>query len=219
MNKEPKKLEGDQVSALETISSQMESQPETRRRFIKKAIATAPVILTVTAGPAWATRLNCTASGQASFIPGGSLDPCGGEGCSPGFWAQRTDMWAVINPPPSPQSTTFKEIFDGSDAFGDSLLVAVLEGKKQNLTVEFPGGNCNLKNESKCLNAIIAFGSQAAAAWFNSMSPVSFELTPDAIVDLFNLRYGEGDYGQMEAEKDMLDEYNNRGTLVTGFCS
>ena len=106
MSENLRKVNDNQAEALEYLSSKMESQPETRRRFIKKAIATAPVILTVTAGPVWA-RTNCTLSGQLSMNP--SLEPCEGEGCSPGFWGQRPDMWP--NPPIDPQTATFYEVF------------------------------------------------------------------------------------------------------------
>lgn len=55
-----------------------------RRSFIKAALATAPVILTVTSKPVWAAQ-SCTASGQMSGNLSGQQVTC--DGFSPGYWS------------------------------------------------------------------------------------------------------------------------------------
>src|SRR5210317_2302862 len=88
MSENLRKVNDGEVETLEYLASKMESQIDTRRRFIKKAIATAPVILTVTAGPVWAGVRNCTPSGQLS----GNLSKQDGPpccGCSAGYWKNK----------------------------------------------------------------------------------------------------------------------------------
>jgi hypothetical protein len=216
MNKDSKEQKVDQFSALEEVASHIESQTDTRRRFIKKAIATAPVILTVTAGPVWATKKACTYSGQMSLTPTNySLEPCdGGEGCSPGFWKKHIGVW------PSPYKTLdlFKDVFF-IDTFykngGEANLLDVLVGK--DLEVILPSG-VGEKDVKKTTQALINLGEAAVAALLNAASTVAYDLPVDdipamgleGVIGLFGRAYNSADKIAIESLKDTFDYFNNQ---------
>jgi len=86
-------------STQKNISSEAE-QAASRRRFIKRAVGTSPVVLSLASRPAWG--LNCSLSGLMSATHASHHDmntPCEnwGSGCTPGFWKSNPKAWKVFN--------------------------------------------------------------------------------------------------------------------------
>lgn len=211
MDKELKEQRVDQLpvveeSALEEAVSRMQSQSETRRRFIKKAISTAPVIFTLTAGPVWA-RQNCTWSGQHSVNP--SLEPCYGEGCSPGYWKNHLSRWHYSFPPSLPFDDCFHV-----NAFPLLTLEDVITNEYEDPE------QWDLWNFSKNFREMLrVLGFHAVAALQNSATEVAFNLTVEQVTKLFRRRYRlarrTNNPQILERLKNRFDLLNNQGG---GFC-
>ena len=189
MQKEPKEQRLGQAEALEYLSSKMESQIDTRRRFIKKAIATAPVILTVTAGPVWAKVRNCTPSGRLS----GNLSKQDGPpccGCSPGYWKN-----IKKHPWPIPYDDLWGDHFASGGPLDGYTLLGVL------------------KNEPKIPNRKYEqFGFHAVAAYLNSIQAphwdCNFGYSTIKVLNMVDNAYMFGDDSKMEQVKDILEILN-----------
>jgi hypothetical protein len=110
----------------------------------------------------------------------------GGEGCTPGYWKQEQhfDSW----PSPYYPEMQFSDVFE--DAFpGQTLLDVVSTG----------GGGLE------------ALGRHAVAALLNGASDgVSYDLTADQVIDMFNDIY-PGTEDEYEALKDIFANYNEQG--------
>lgn len=207
MDKELKTQRVDQLpvveeSALEEAVSRMESQSETRRGFIKKAISTAPVILTLTAGPVWA-RQNCTWSGQHSVNP--SLEPCYGEGCSPGFWKNHLSRWHYNLRP----DLSFDDCV-GVNVFGTLTLEEVI---KDEYVDPEQWDLWNFKKNFR--NMLRVLGFQTVAALQNSATEVAYPLTVEQVMNKFRRVFRKAMRTQnaksLERLKDLFDQLNNQG--------
>ena len=139
-----------------------------------------------------------TASVNASNTLGGyiwfkfkkvDLPPRGGQGCTPGYWRQEQhfDSWVGYVP-----TQLFSTVF--ADAFpGKTLGQVVATG-------------------SAGLNAL---GRHAVAALLNASSAgVSFDMTPQQVIDAFNAAYASGNARRIEELKNRLDMLNNQGCLL-----
>ena len=185
-------------------TSQIGSLGKGRRRFIKTAIVTAPVILTVAGRPVWAG--NCSYSGQLSGNLSDSDEPCGGEGCSPGYWCHHLDMWYRAFPP----RMLFEDAFDGVDAFPDASLYKVL---CRVVRVRPPSG-CSFgcpKERENWADMLRRLGRQSVAALQNAATGVSYDLNVAEVVSLFCEAYDSCDVQFMERVKNQLDALNNQG--------
>jgi hypothetical protein len=177
--------------ACESISTGMKSPDKGRRQFIKKAIVTAPVILTVTSRPVWAT--NCTWSGQLSGNLSDAGPPCGGEGCSAEYWAANTEKWHYE----FCVTKLFNDVFE-VNAFKDTPTPATLG---QVIT-----GNANPEQPPNCNKKDLAaeLARQAVAALENSATAVSFELPVCQVKYWFEFYY----YGPCEGVNSLQEGIN-----------
>ena len=109
-------------------------------------------------------------------------DDGGGEGCTPGFWRNHSDVW------PIPTDTDFDTTF-GRDAFDPDI--TMLEA------VDLRGGGLN------------ALSRHAAAAYLNVVSPVvSYDLTAAEVIAAFQAAFDSGDYN---TTKNMFEALNELG--------
>ncbi len=116
--------------------------------------------------------------------------PPGGEGCTPGFWRNRADVF----PAPYSPGTTLGSVFTGLPAAYASLTFAE--------ALALGGGD---------LNALLR---QAVAALLNAASAdVDYPLSVAQVLAMTNAAIASGDY---EATKDLFDELNN--LTAPGFC-
>jgi hypothetical protein len=193
MAKELKEQRVDQLpvveeSFLEEVASHIESQSETRRRFIKKAIATAPLILTVTAGPVWAR--NCTPSGLLS----GNLSKADGPpccGCTPGYWKNHTNKWIGLIP-----EMLWTDAFPCS---GYELDLLTLEMIFDN-TAKVPA------------SPIEQFGFHAVAALLNALSALDRGCTFISVAEVKQIvcdAYGTGLMNQVVEDLTIMNEFNS----------
>ncbi|NIS91058.1 MAG: hypothetical protein GTN98_13435 [Woeseiaceae bacterium] len=113
-------------------------------------------------------------------------DRPGGEGCTPGYWKQEHHFadWTAPYAPDDLFATYFE------DAFADRTLLEVLK----------KGGG-----------GLDALGRHTVAALLNSASgEVSYDLTPQEVIDAFNAVY-PGSKGDYESLKNEFEEFNEQG--------
>jgi hypothetical protein len=186
--------------ACGNISTGMKSPDKRRRQFIKKAIVTAPVILTVTSRPVWAR--NCTWSGQLSGNLSDAGEPCGGEGCSADFWAGNLDKWHYD----FCVTKLFNDVFEVR-AFKDNPTPATLLQVITGNANPWPA-NCNDKDLVKEL------ARQAVAALQNSATTVSFELPVCEVKYLFRDYYS----GNCDGMQAGIAYFKSQNELGSQFC-
>jgi hypothetical protein len=110
----------------------------------------------------------------------------GGQGCTPGYWKQEHHFadWTEPYVPDDLFSAHFE------DAFPGSTLVQVADGNGGGLT---------------------ALGRHTVAALLNAANPeVSYDLTPQEVIDAFNAVY-PGSKGDYETLKNQLEGFNEQG--------
>jgi len=202
--KEQNRSEVEQTPTSKDSSTGMNLRSKDRRRFIKRTIATAPFILTVASRPAWAC--NCTLSGQLSGNLSDQDGCCEGQGCSPGYWKNHTDMWHDKFPP----NELFYYVF-GVDAFPESTLwqvIAMAEGGSN--VVMNPAASCAGALPGNYYNMLRQLGFHSVAALQNSATAVNFDLTVDQVITIFVDAYENCNKEQMESAKNELDTLNNQ---------
>jgi hypothetical protein len=107
-----------------------------------------------------------------------------GDGCTPGYWKQNQhfDSWTELYTP----DTLFSDVFD--DAFPGLTLLDVLN---------LEGGDLD------------ALGRHVVAAFLNAASQdVSYNLTVDEVIDLFNEAFSDGDTTDL---KNLFEYFNEQG--------
>jgi len=189
-------------SALEKAASRMESQSETRRRFIKKAIASAPVILTVTAGPVWAR--NCTFSGRLSGNLSGKNalgPPC--CGWTPGKY-KKLDNW--ISGMVEPDALWWDTFFCSPEALEDLTNYEVI-----NLAV---GGRRPPGMVKLAAHAVAALNNAYIAKPYGPCDCV-FGLSPDQVIKMVQYAC---DSGNLETIKDRLEFMNETEGDFEEYC-
>jgi len=192
--------EGDKILQPEIESGQAESQGESRRKFIIKGIAAAPIILTVSSRPVWAYW--CGLSGQYSGNQSQPYEPCGGQGCSPGgFKNHIPDWWHPAIPPETPFGlgidTPYGPIPSVTDPFlnaptmeqvivakqkdlGDTLFIDPEYLEDCVLSVKL---SASKKPEDYCSNQILSAAQHFVAAIQNAaLDSVSYERTLDQVI-------------------------------------
>ena len=110
----------------------------------------------------------------------------GGHGCTPGYWKQGHHFadWTAPYDPSDPFSDHFE------DAFPGRTLVQVIDG----------GGG-----------GLDALGRHTVAALLNAANPeVSYDLTPQEVIDTFNNVY-PGSKDDYESLKDWFEDFNEQG--------
>jgi hypothetical protein len=114
------------------------------------------------------------------------LEPCGGEGCTPGYWRQEQHFgnWTA----PYTPETLFSDVFE--DAFPDMTLLDV---------VWLGGGGLN------------ALGRHTVAALLNAASPdVAYSMSVTDVIDDFNAVY-PGTKDDYNGLKDIFEGFNESG--------
>lgn len=187
--------EADRAATPEDHSPETESAAKGRRQFIKKAIVTAPVILTVTSQPVWAawTSRRCTISGDMSGNLSGHEEEDCGEGCTPGFWKKAT--W-----PDGDDNLKNKPYGD----FFDVESTLNWKGSGQDFTLF----QCVLKDPPVSSEEMLAF--HAVAAYLNALHPgIDYVYTPNQVI--FYVQQAYNNMYSFEYVKDNFDYLNNRG--------
>ncbi|WJW74430.1 hypothetical protein QVG61_07850 [Thiohalobacter sp. IOR34] len=144
-----------------------------RRRFVKSALVTAPVMLTVASRPALAGA-RCTLSGMMSGNLSGPTETC--EGCTPGYWRQQQHFGSWMSPysPTDPKTfwTDVLPAFPGMPA-GLTLIDALC----------LKGGNYN----ALARHTVAALLNGA----YNRMNPggLNFGYTDQDVIDLYTDHY------------------------------
>jgi hypothetical protein len=169
-DKEQNRSEVEQAPTPKDGSTGMNLLGKDRRRFIKRAIIAAPFILTVTSRPVWAA--NCTLSGQLSGNLSDGDEPCGGQGCSPGYWKNHTVMWHDAFQPDDLFDVVFKvNPFDPDTP----TLYQIID--------KYLGPNDPFEP------LVLVLGFHAVAALQNAATTVSFDLTVDQVINSVNEAY------------------------------
>lgn len=180
---------------------------EGRRRFAKGLAVSAPVIMTLAGRPVWAAR-NCSESGQLSGNLSDELafGPCGGEGCSPGFWKNNGIGWHYDYP----TGANFNAVFRVTAFEAGATLEDVILGSAEPLV---PAG-CGFGNEQPWKNALRQLGFHAVAALQNAATSVSYDLTvAEVILSVRNSTtdaVSNCDKGYLETTKTSLETLNNQ---------
>ncbi len=184
------------------------AQPsESRRRLVKGAVVSAPVIMSLASRSAWA-RSACSYSGQMSGNMSPVDEPCGGEGCTTGFYKNHAGLWH----PEFPPMAVYNDVF-GVDAFPGMTLADVIglcetNAKDMNHdSIVVPAG-CT--PEAGCFNVLVQLGYQSVAALQNAATEVSYDLMVVDVVQMVQMAYGAGTKEAMEAAKDQFDMFNNQ---------
>lgn len=196
---------------------------ESRRKFLKGAAATTPVLLTIASRPVWAR--NCTLSGQLSGnLSNQDDEPCSGEGCTPGYWHNRGSSigaWSKLFPEDMP----FVEAFQ-RDAFPGKTLYEVVNPEDrlgaddmnlpQNCSISyFEGGkksdsDDDHKHKRPCVNALRQLGFHAVAALQNAATAVKYDLNVETVIASFQASYDTGTQGSMEDTKSAFAKLNEQ---------
>ena len=107
-------------------------------------------------------------------------EPGGGEGCTPGFWKNHTDVWPIST------GDDFDTIF-GRNAFTPDI--TMLEA------VALKGGQLK------------ALSRHAAAAYLNAFSPlVNYDMTTAEVIAAFQAAFDSGSYNTTKNEFEALNE-------------
>jgi len=216
--------------------SKLDDKASTRRRFIKGAISTTPVILSLANRPAWGT--DCSLSGIMSATHASHHDTstsCNnmGSGCTPGFWKQNAKAWRLTGCKPG----NCKESDDDDDDYKKKHKRRYKRSYKSGW---YTVNGCRTKNGCKdydntgtkfseifgagyssetCMQMLHRHpGSlefHAIAAVFNCMAfPSSYGYTASYIVEVYQRIVDEGDGAKISALHDTLDYLNNRGCPI-----
>lgn len=215
----------DDKQSIDNLDSNQENQTnETRRKLTKAGIASVPVMLTLSSRPVWAR--SCSVSGQMSGnLSDANEEPCGGQGCTPGFWKTHSfSHWS----PQFPPDELFMTVF-GVDAFPGLSLYEVINLRCADLNdgpildmVGLPGSCFFMApppvaiQERQVRQAIIQLGFHAVAALQNAATEVSYDLTVMQVTDMFAAAYSSCSKASIEDLKDILDTYNNQGCPFGG---
>ena len=215
-----------------------------RRRFIKGAISTTPVILSLANRPAWG--VNCTLSGMLSATHASHHDqnaPCEttGLGCTPGFWKSNPSAWKVFGGAYSPgnvlscpavsdyynhHSNSSSSYYDKQTKcylldLGGGIKVSVKDGAQDwdNTGTKFSDFFGSGYYSETCMQMLQLYeGSlefHAIAAVLNALAfPADYGYSASYIVDVYRQIVDEGDGAKISALHDTLDYLNNRGCPI-----
>ncbi len=121
-----------------------------------------------------------------------------GEGCTPGFWKNHTNIW-----PPTGYSPgqTLESVFNVPDSLGidnDTLMDAL----------EYGGGPGTLGMAKNLLR-------QAVAALLNSAHPdINYSMSTSQVISQVNAALASGSRSTMETLKNKLDMFNSLGCPI-----
>lgn len=193
-------LKSDQ-EGLDSSDNSASNSSASRRRLLKIAVKSAPVVLTVSSRPVWAR--NCTLSGQLSgnLSDQGGGGVCAGEGCTPGYWKNHPQSWHMSAQP----ELLFDSVF-GTNVFPNLSLGQVI-GLCGNTQISQADINIVC---SKCHNLMIMLGFHAVAALQNAATAVQYDLTVEEVIAGVRSAYQSRSKYQIEAMKDRLDTLNNQ---------
>ena len=127
-----------------------------------------------------------TATATRTGTPQATATSSTGDGCSPGFWKEHTEVWGPSGYAPN---DSFESVF-GRDVFSNdpSLLDVLNKG----------GGGVN------------ALSRQAVAALLNASHPLGgYPMTADAVIQAYEAAIDSGDPLVIESQKNVFDAFNN----------
>lgn len=200
----------DQHDDLEKTATTRTDLPDAARRRFATAGLIAPVILTLSGRTAWATGGhggwgggggNCTESGMLSGNLSDPGPPCGGEGCSPGYWKNHTERWHPNYPP----TAMFHSVF-GVNAFPGASLYSVIWQQAEPYIETCTGGQLD-----HCKGKLKVLGFHTVAALQNAATEVSFKYDTFAVKAKFLAVYLSGSKQAIEWLKNEFDAENNMG--------
>ena len=148
-------------------------------------------------GPAGSNILYGAQGRMISFDNGGTK-PCdceqtGGEGLTPGFWKNHTDLWVTCTP-----DQTLESVFDVPDHLG-------LDDKTLLEALNF-GGGTSVKGAAQNL-----FRHAVAAILNASHTLVEYALTSGSIIAQVNTALASNSVTTINTLKNQLDLFNNAG--------
>lgn len=182
---------------------------ENRRKFLKGAVVSAPVILSIASRPVWAR--GCSLSGQLSgnLSDAQAEEPCQGEGCSSKYWC--------INGHRFHQNYPADMMFDnafGVNAYpGKSLMQVCSHVEDQEMVLPY---NCQgtmmdgNDGNQQCYNELRDLGSQAVAALQNAASPLKYDLNVESVIASFQAAYNLGTLEAIEETKLAFKRLNSQ---------
>lgn len=177
-----------------------------RRRLLKGALGTAPLVLSLKARPVLGSG-GCTVSGLLSGNLSGPAPSC--EGCTPGYWKTHRGSWPAPYEPGTCGSGKGKGMgmgmgagcnapggWSGGTRFADVFGMAGLAHFALSAdTVDAIGGDVSMLTLMQVLwlggdEDPYRLGAHAVAALLNAAhGGVSFGYTPGEIIDLFDAGY------------------------------
>jgi len=228
----------DKTSESQPVSLTPEvDKSASRRKFIKTAVSTSPVILSLANRPVWGQ--NCSLSGMLSATHASHHDlndPCQqvglGQGCTPGFWKENPKAWKLIGLRPGncidDEEDTYYIDADGNKVKSSS--------EKDYYTVNgcrVKNGCKNYDNTGTTFSEIFGGGYysetlmqvlqkypgslefHAVGAYLNCLAfPDGYGYTGAYIVEVYQQVVDSGDGNLIAAMHDTLDFLNNRGCPI-----
>lgn len=202
-----------------------------RRRFIKAAVSTTPVILSLANRPAWGQ--SCSLSGMLSATHASHHDlttPCQqvglGQGCTPGFWKENPKAWANIGLRPgnciedegavdSSGKTRNKDGYYTVNGCRTKTGCKVYDNTGTKFSEVFGGGYFS----ETCMQMLHKYpGSlefHAIAAVFNCLAfPGGYGYSASYVVEVYQMIVNEGDGAKISELHDTLAFLNERACPI-----
>jgi len=217
----------------ETQQTPVVDKTASRRKFIKTAVSTSPVILSLANRPVWGQ--NCSLSGMLSATHASHHDlndPCQqvglGQGCTPGFWKENPKAWKQTGLRPG-------NCLDDEEEYVD------YDGHKRKTESDYYTVNgCRVKNGCKnydntgtTFSEVFGGGYysetlmqvlqqypgslefHAVGAYLNCfVFPEGYGYSASYIVEVYQQVVDSGDGNLIAAMHDTLDFLNNRGCPI-----
>lgn len=124
--------------------------------------------------------------------PSPTPTPKVGEGCTPGFWKNHTNLWVGFSP-----GQTLESVFDVPDAFG-------LDSATLLQALSFGGG-------SGTVGAARTLSRDAVAALLNASALSGYSFTVAQVISLTNAGYASNDRTTMLNQASAFNSANNLG--------
>lgn len=181
-------------SEKENIVQSLDSK-KSRRGFILKAAAVAPLIATVSSRPVWATDITSISGNLSGNLSNHTYEEKLYDGCSPGFWHKPSRYPVSAHGYTINFNTAFNSIFKITT--GPNIY-----------TAPFTAGFTTIIDGST--NPATQVERFAAASFMNSLADPSYPYTPEIIIDFYGYYHRE-EINYAEA-KSVLENLIHNGT-------
>jgi hypothetical protein len=222
----------DKINSPETrpVTAHGQDGQSGRRRFIKRAAGSAPLVMTLANRPVWGTGTECALSGILSNnVSDHHHDDCEGLGCTPGFWKENPKAWKKtgLKPGNCIEDEDGGGHHGGGYHRGGSEYYYVNGCRTKNGCKEYDdtgtgfqavfgagyGPNLTMMQVLQTMPGSLEF--HACAAALNSIAfPSYFGYSLDYVVYVYQTVLDNGDPSRINALHDALDALNNRGCPI-----